>query len=236
MSIRISKRSSNSPQSMPKRAEMTEVSIGEVQTYIVLCGEGTLVPQWEWMGQGGMNSVVMSIRGLPSLELWVPTLPVVPVSSGQFQWFRWFRRFRNCRVWLVIPVPDLEVVFCHHCRVVPWHTYIFVSTYLYKPLDQPIMGWYPYTHSWYPQSQGPMGWWVWVRNELGDCVYTPLSPAHNRKKIPTDTFSWIMGATETLSSKVTLSMLFCTLILHFSIHFWYTVCLRDTATISVQAM
>ena len=29
-----------------------------------------------------MNSVVMSIRGLPSLELWVPTLPVVPVSSG----------------------------------------------------------------------------------------------------------------------------------------------------------
>ena len=47
MSIRISKRSSNSPQSMPKRAEMTEVSIGEVQTYIVLCGEGTLVPQWE---------------------------------------------------------------------------------------------------------------------------------------------------------------------------------------------
>ena len=47
MSIRISKRSSNSPQSMPKRAETTEVSIGEVQTYIVLCGEGTLVPQWE---------------------------------------------------------------------------------------------------------------------------------------------------------------------------------------------
>ena len=46
MSIRISKRSSNSPQSMPKRAETTEVSIGEVQTYIVLCGEGTLVPQW----------------------------------------------------------------------------------------------------------------------------------------------------------------------------------------------
>ena len=34
------------------------------------------------MEQGGMNSVVMSIRGLPSLELWVPTLPVVPVSSG----------------------------------------------------------------------------------------------------------------------------------------------------------
>ena len=33
--------------SMPKRAETTEVSIGEVQTYIVLCGEGTLVPQWE---------------------------------------------------------------------------------------------------------------------------------------------------------------------------------------------
>ena len=29
-----------------------------------------------------MNSVVMSIRGLPSLELWVPTLPVVPVGSG----------------------------------------------------------------------------------------------------------------------------------------------------------
>ena len=27
----------------------------------------------------------MSIRGLPSLELWVPTLPVVPVSSGQNQ-------------------------------------------------------------------------------------------------------------------------------------------------------
>ena len=47
MSIRISKRSSNSPQLMPKRAEMTEVSIGEVQTYIVLCGEGTLIPQWE---------------------------------------------------------------------------------------------------------------------------------------------------------------------------------------------
>ena len=47
MSIRISKRSSNSPQSMPKRAETTEVSIGGVQTYIVLCGEGTLVPQWE---------------------------------------------------------------------------------------------------------------------------------------------------------------------------------------------
>ena len=47
MSIRISKRSSNSPQSMPKRAETTEVSIGEVQTYIVLCGEGTLVPHWE---------------------------------------------------------------------------------------------------------------------------------------------------------------------------------------------
>ena len=47
MSIRISKRSSNSPQSMPKRAETTEVSIGEVQTYIMLCGEGTLIPQWE---------------------------------------------------------------------------------------------------------------------------------------------------------------------------------------------
>ena len=37
------------------------------------------------MEQGGMNSVVMSIRGLPSLELWVPTLPVVPVSSGRNQ-------------------------------------------------------------------------------------------------------------------------------------------------------
>ena len=37
------------------------------------------------MEQGGMNSVVMSIRGLLSLELWVPTLPVVPVSSGQNQ-------------------------------------------------------------------------------------------------------------------------------------------------------
>ena len=33
MSIRISKRSSNSPQSMPKRVETTEVSIGDVQTY-----------------------------------------------------------------------------------------------------------------------------------------------------------------------------------------------------------
>ena len=32
-----------------------------------------------------MNSVVMSIRGLLSSELWVPTLPVVPVSSGQNQ-------------------------------------------------------------------------------------------------------------------------------------------------------
>ena len=32
-----------------------------------------------------MNSVVMSIRGLPSSELWVPTLLVVPVSSGQNQ-------------------------------------------------------------------------------------------------------------------------------------------------------
>ena len=32
-----------------------------------------------------MNSVVMSIRGLPSLELWVLTLPVVPVSSGRNQ-------------------------------------------------------------------------------------------------------------------------------------------------------
>ena len=32
-----------------------------------------------------MNSVVMSIRGLPSSELWVPTLPVVPVSSGRNQ-------------------------------------------------------------------------------------------------------------------------------------------------------
>ena len=29
-----------------------------------------------------MNSVVMSIRGLLSSELWVPTLLVVPVSSG----------------------------------------------------------------------------------------------------------------------------------------------------------
>ena len=47
MSIRISKRSSNSPQLMSKRVETTEVSIGEVQTYIVLCGEGTLIPQWE---------------------------------------------------------------------------------------------------------------------------------------------------------------------------------------------
>ena len=37
------------------------------------------------MEQGGMNSVVMSIRGLPSSELWVPTLPVVPVSSGRNQ-------------------------------------------------------------------------------------------------------------------------------------------------------
>ena len=37
------------------------------------------------MEQGGMNSVVMSIRGLLSLELWVPTLPVVPVSSGRNQ-------------------------------------------------------------------------------------------------------------------------------------------------------
>ena len=67
---------------MPKRVETTEVSIGEVQIYIVLCGEGTLVPQWGWMEQGGMNSVEMSIRGLLSSELWVPTLPVVPVSSG----------------------------------------------------------------------------------------------------------------------------------------------------------
>ena len=33
MSIRISKRSSNSPQSMPKRVETTEVLIGDVQTY-----------------------------------------------------------------------------------------------------------------------------------------------------------------------------------------------------------
>ena len=32
-----------------------------------------------------MNSVVMSIRRLPSSELWVPTLPVVPVSSGRNQ-------------------------------------------------------------------------------------------------------------------------------------------------------
>ena len=32
-----------------------------------------------------MNSVVMSIRGLPSLELWVLTLLEVPVSSGQNQ-------------------------------------------------------------------------------------------------------------------------------------------------------
>ena len=32
-----------------------------------------------------MNSVVMSIRGLPSSELWVPTLPVVPVSSSRNQ-------------------------------------------------------------------------------------------------------------------------------------------------------
>ena len=47
MSIRISKRSSNSPQLMPKRVKMTEVSIGEVQTYIVLGDEGTFVPQWE---------------------------------------------------------------------------------------------------------------------------------------------------------------------------------------------
>ena len=70
---------------MPKRAEMTEVSMDEVQIYIVLCGEGTLVSQWEWMEQGEMNSVVMSIRGLPSLELWVPTLLVVPVSSSQKQ-------------------------------------------------------------------------------------------------------------------------------------------------------
>ena len=46
MSIRISKRSGNSPQSMAKRAERTEVSIGEVETYIVLRGEGTLVPRW----------------------------------------------------------------------------------------------------------------------------------------------------------------------------------------------
>ena len=30
-----------------------------------------------------MNSVVMSIRGLLSSELWVPTLPVVPVSSSR---------------------------------------------------------------------------------------------------------------------------------------------------------
>ena len=37
------------------------------------------------MEQGGMNSVVMSIRGLPSLELWVLTLLVVPVSSGRFR-------------------------------------------------------------------------------------------------------------------------------------------------------
>ena len=32
-----------------------------------------------------MNSVIMSIRGLPSSELWIPTLPVVPVSFGQNQ-------------------------------------------------------------------------------------------------------------------------------------------------------
>ena len=31
----------------------------------------------------GTNPV--TIRGLPSLELWVPTLPVVPVSSGRNQ-------------------------------------------------------------------------------------------------------------------------------------------------------
>ena len=35
MSIRISKRSSNSPQLMPKRAETTEVSIGEIQTVYI---------------------------------------------------------------------------------------------------------------------------------------------------------------------------------------------------------
>ena len=29
-----------------------------------------------------MNSVVTSIRGLPSSELWVPTVPVVPGGSG----------------------------------------------------------------------------------------------------------------------------------------------------------
>ena len=29
-----------------------------------------------------MNGIVMSIKGLPSSELWVPTLPVVPVSSS----------------------------------------------------------------------------------------------------------------------------------------------------------
>ena len=32
-----------------------------------------------------MNSVVMSIRGLPSSELWVPILLVVPISSSQNQ-------------------------------------------------------------------------------------------------------------------------------------------------------
>ena len=37
------------------------------------------------MEEGGMNSVVMSIRGLLSSELWVPTLPVVPVGSSQNQ-------------------------------------------------------------------------------------------------------------------------------------------------------
>ena len=43
MNIRISKESSNSLQSMPKRVKTTEVSIGGAQAYIVLCGEGMLV-------------------------------------------------------------------------------------------------------------------------------------------------------------------------------------------------
>ena len=75
-----------------------------------------------------MNSVVMSIRGLLSSELWVPTLLVVPVSSGQNQMvlgssggsggsgdseivgFDWSYQSR------------IEVVFCHY--VVKAHSYL----------------------------------------------------------------------------------------------------------------
>ena len=62
-----------------------------------------------------MDSVVMSIRGLPSSKLWVPTFPVVPVSSSgsgdsEIVGFDWSYQSQIQKWYFVI----IEFILAHH--------------------------------------------------------------------------------------------------------------------------